>query len=63
MIDPVTRYRFLDPMGELIAEAEFPDHAAALAWAQDDGDRDEDIQRVEYAGPDGDWRWAGPLQG
>ena len=23
----------------------------------------EEIQRVEYLGPEGDWRWAGPLLG
>ena len=59
----MTRYRFLDDMGDVIAEHEFPDHASALAWAEDDSDRDEDVNRVEYAGPEGDWRWAGPLQG
>ncbi len=59
----MTRYRFLDDMGDVIAEQEFPDHASALAWAEDDSDRDEDVNRVEYAGPEGDWRWAGPLQG
>jgi hypothetical protein len=58
----VTRYRFLDAMGDAVADGEFPDHAAALAWAKDDAE-DDDVQRVEYLGPEGDWRWAGPLQG
>jgi hypothetical protein len=63
----VTRYRFLDGMGEVVAEGEFADHTAALAWAEDDEhDEDvqrEDVQRVEYLGPEGDWRWAGALHG
>lgn len=58
----MTGYRFLDGMGDVVAEEEFADHPAALAWASDDAERDDDIQRVEYLGPDGDWRWAGPLQ-
>ena len=57
------RYRFLDPMGDVLAEGEFPDHGSALEWAQDDTDRDDDVQRVEYADELGTWRWAGPLQG
>jgi hypothetical protein len=57
----VTRYRFLDGMGDVVAEGEFATHPEALAWAADDEDRDEDVQRVEYRGPEGDWRWAGPL--
>jgi hypothetical protein len=57
----VTRYRFLDAMGDVVAEQELDTHAEALAWAADDEDRDEDVQRVEYQGPEGDWRWAGPL--
>ena len=60
-MDAVTRYRFLDAMGDVVADGEFPDHAAALAWARDDADNDEDVQRVEFLGPQGDWRWAGPL--
>lgn len=59
----MTRYRFLDPMGDVIAEGDFTDHAAAVAWASDDEEHEEDVQRVEYLGPDGDWRWAGPLLG
>lgn len=59
----VARYRFLDGMGDVVADGEFADHAAALAWAEDDAERDEDVQRVEYLGPGGDWRWAGALQG
>jgi hypothetical protein len=58
----VTRYRFLDAMGDVVAQEEFPSHAEALAWAEDD-EREEDVQRVEYLGPDGDWRWAGALRG
>jgi len=72
----VTRYRFLDPMGDVVAEGEFPDHHAALAWAHDTEPGqgaptssagaelpDEEIHRVEYLGPEGDWRWAGALRG
>ncbi len=55
-------YRFLDGMGDVVAEREFADHAAALAWASDD-EHDDEVQRVEYLGPEGDWRWAGPLEG
>ncbi len=58
----VTRYRFLDPMGDVVAERDFTDHAAALAGARDE-DIDEEVQRVEYLGPEGDWRWAGALEG
>jgi hypothetical protein len=58
----VTRYRFLDAMGDVVAEDEFSGHAEALAWAEDD-DRDVDVQRVEYRGSAGDWRWAGVLRG
>jgi hypothetical protein len=59
----MTQYRFLDGMGDVVAEREFNDHAAALAWARDDPDHDEEVQRVEFLGPQGDWRWAGALQG
>ena len=41
------------------------------AWTADPGElealrvqvakRDEELERVEYLGPEGDWRWAGPL--
>jgi hypothetical protein len=58
----VTRYRFLDAMGDVVAEEEFVEHAQALAWAEE-GAHDEDVQRVEYLGPEGDWRWAGALKG
>jgi hypothetical protein len=57
----VTRYRFLDAMGDVVDEHEFNDHATALAWAGDTEEHDDDIQRVEFLGPEGDWRWAGPL--
>jgi len=73
----MTRYRFLDGMGDVVAEEEFDRHADALAWANsggtagdgdgaegDEGDeRLEDVQRVEFLGPEGDWRWAGALGG
>ncbi len=56
------RYRFLDAMGDVVDEAEFPDHESAIAWATDgDADHEDDIQRVEFLGPEGDWRWAGAL--
>ena len=58
----MTRYRFLDAMGDVVAEEEFDRHDEALAWAEDD-DRDEEVMRVEFLGPDGDWRWAGALTG
>jgi hypothetical protein len=57
----VTRYRFLDAMGDVVAEHEFAEHALALAWAEEDAE--DDVQRVEYLGPEGDWRWAGALHG
>lgn len=57
----MTAYRFLDAMGDVVYEEDFADHASALAWAQDDQEHDEEVQRVEYRGPEGDWRWAGPL--
>lgn len=61
----MTRYRFLDPMGDVVAEAEFADHATAIAWAHGDVAPvpEEEIHRVEYLGPGGDWRWAGAMQG
>lgn len=59
----MTRYRFLDAMGDVVADGEFPGHSQALAWATDDEAHDEDVQRVEYLGPEGDWRWAGALSG
>jgi hypothetical protein len=57
----MTLYQFLDAMGDVVADGEFPDHASASAWARDDSENDEDVQRVEFLGPEGDWRWAGPL--
>ena len=59
----VTSYRFLDGMGDVVAEEEFEEHAAALTWARDNDEVDEEIQRVEFLGPGGDWRWAGALEG
>lgn len=57
----MTRYRFLDGMGEVVADREFADHTAALGWARSDEEHAEEVQRVEYLGSGGDWRWAGPL--
>jgi hypothetical protein len=59
----VTRYRFLNGMGDVVDELDFADHTEALSWASDDEDHEEDIMRVEFLGPEGDWRWAGPLLG
>jgi hypothetical protein len=59
----VFRYRFLDGMGDVIDEREFTDHEAALTWAQVQTETEDEVQRVEYLGPEGDWRWAGALQG
>jgi hypothetical protein len=53
----MTRYRFLDAMGDVVAEEEFPDREAALAAAAEF--EDTEVFRVEYF--DGDWRWAGAL--
>lgn len=62
-VTSMTRYRFLDGMGDVVAERDFDDHAAARAWARDDDENDDEVQRVEYLGPEGDWRWAGALEG
>ncbi|MCU1693538.1 MAG: hypothetical protein JWM64_2629 [Frankiales bacterium] len=48
-------------MGEVVGEGEFPDHAAALQAARED--ETAEVQRVEHLGPDGDWRWSGPVLG
>ncbi|MCW2776734.1 MAG: hypothetical protein JWN17_459 [Frankiales bacterium] len=56
----MTRYRFLDAMGDVVAEAELPDHRRALEAAEEG---DVEVQRVEHLGPEGDWRWSGPLLG
>ncbi len=61
-VGEVTTYRFLDGLGEVVTEAAFDAHADALAWAAGEDDLEE-VQRVEYLGPEGDWRWAGPLLG
>lgn len=58
----MTSYRFRDPTGDIVFEADFPDHEAAMIWARDQEETDEEVQRVEYLGPDDDWRWAGALQ-
>lgn len=57
----MTRYRFLDAMGDVVDEGEFDDHEAARQWAEDEAE--EPVMRVEYLGPGGDWRWAGALSG
>lgn len=59
----MTRYRFLDGMGDVIDERDFGDHTAALSWARDEDELDDEVQRVEFLGPEGDWRWAGALEG
>jgi hypothetical protein len=59
----MARYRFLDGMGDVVGERDFPGHAAALAWARDEEELDAEVQRVEYLGPEGDWRWVGALEG
>ena len=59
----MARYRFLDGMGDVVAEAEFVEHQAALDWAVDDEGPEGEVQRVEYLGAEGDWRWAGALRG
>ncbi len=47
-----------------MAEDDFADHGEAIAWvATADGVRGDEVQRVEYLGPEGDWRWAGALHG
>ena len=59
----MTLYRFLDAMGDVVAEAEFLCHDDALAWATADDGPDAEVQRVEHLGAEGDWRWSGALQG
>ncbi len=56
-------YRFLDAMGQVVAQGEYADHTSAITWAAEDDELEEEVQRVEYLGPEGDWRWAGPLLG
>ena len=58
----MTSYRFLDASLNVVATGEFPDHAAALTYARNEDEHDEDVQRVEYLGEEGRWRWAGALQ-
>jgi hypothetical protein len=57
----MTRYRFLDGMGDVVADGEYADHASAIDAARDLPDDVAEVQRVEFLGPEGDWRWAGPL--
>jgi hypothetical protein len=51
-------------MGQVVCQKDFEAHASAIAWATEgDDELEEEVQRVEYLGPEGDWRWAGPLLG
>jgi len=59
----VVTYRFLDAMGQVVAQGEYADHTSAIAWAAEEDELEDEVQRVEYLGPEGDWRWAGPLLG
>ena len=59
----MTRYRFLDGMGDIVDEREFDQHASALTWARENDELDIDILRVEFLGAEGDWRWAGAVEG
>ena len=47
----MARYRFKDAMGDVVAGDEFSDHAAALMWARDSPDHDEELERVKILGP------------
>ena len=59
----VSHYRFLDAMGDLVEERDFDAPGDALDWAVDGDGSEAEVQRVEYLGPEGDWRWAGALRG
>lgn len=59
----MTHYRFLDGMGDVVAQGDFESHDEALEWAVGDDGPDEPVQRVEHLGDDGDWRWSGALHG
>lgn len=48
-------------MGDVVLEAEFDDREDALQAAFEE--QSAEVQRVEYLGPEGDWRWSGPLLG
>ena len=37
-------------MGDVLGERDFADHASALAWAHDEEELDDEVQRVEYLG-------------
>lgn len=58
----MTRYRFLDALGDVVAEGDHDDHTEALEWARTEEETEDGVNRVEYCGADDDWRWAGPLQ-
>ncbi len=55
--------RFLDGMGDVVAEDDFANYGDAIAWGMADDGPDDEVQRLEYLGPEGDWRWAGALHG
>ncbi len=44
-------------------EAEFARDEDALSYAVDEDGPEGEVQRVEYLGAEGDWRWAGALRG
>ena len=47
----------------MVEEREFEDHAAALAWARDTDEVDDEVQRVEFLGQEQDCWWVGALEG
>jgi hypothetical protein len=48
---------------KMVASGKIPSEKA-IAWAADgDDELEEEVQRVEDLGPEGDWRRAGPLLG
>ena len=59
----VSHYRFPDAIGDLVEDRDFDAHGDALDWAVDGDGSEAEVQRVEYLGPEGDWRWAGALRG
>jgi hypothetical protein len=50
-------------MGDIVEEGDFDDHASAVAAVEDLPEDVDPVHRVEFLGPEGDWRWAGPLLG
>lgn len=59
----MTRYRFKDQMGDVVAESDHTDHADALAWARTEEETESGVTRVEYCDEQGRWRWAGAVEG